>query len=511
MGAHGTHGEPYQEPGKAKWEIKGSGAKTLKQPVTLELWQQHVAGTRPLGIVLVNEKGLCSCASIDVDVYDKGDQLDVIEPAVQRGLVPCRSKSGGLHLFLFLKDAQPAAAVQAVLRDLAQQLGVPNAEIFPKQTQIVEERGDFGNWIVMPYFGSTYGDRLKWQHGLKADGTDMLLPEFLDVAEAASMDTAAFVQLGTSKKKTKAAPAAADDGLPFPGAPCLRRVALAKVQSPKRNEALFLMGIYARKHRGDCWDTKVEEYNSTFMDPPLGAGEVVGIKKSLEKKNYSYTKHRDEIECDADECEVHGGRGLFPTIVRRIKITTKPPRWTYVLDSGVEVTDLSTDQVRNNEQFNKQCLERYSLDFMRMSQDTWIKHCAAVPIEEQQPTDDTGDEATFVEHVVEFLTNRQRGETRDDIFSGRPWQDEEADPSVHWFRLQDLMKFLAREDFRDERGRVGRTLVARLLRSEMRGDSGFLWIGTEKTRAWYVPDSSIAGVTGKGTPRSERNHLRSVI
>jgi len=75
MGAHGTHGEPYQEPGKAKWEIKGSGAKTLKQPVTLELWQQHVAGTRPLGIVLVNEKGLCSCASIDVDVYDKGDQL----------------------------------------------------------------------------------------------------------------------------------------------------------------------------------------------------------------------------------------------------------------------------------------------------------------------------------------------------------------------------------------------------------------------------------------------------
>ena len=48
-GAHGTHGKTEQSVEKGgKLEIKKS-ARTVREPVTLELWTDHVAGERPLG------------------------------------------------------------------------------------------------------------------------------------------------------------------------------------------------------------------------------------------------------------------------------------------------------------------------------------------------------------------------------------------------------------------------------------------------------------------------------
>ena len=68
--AYGTHGEPTREPGKLKWEIK-STARTIRSPVTAELWQKHLDGTAPLGVVAIREDSTCSWGSIDVDQYDR--------------------------------------------------------------------------------------------------------------------------------------------------------------------------------------------------------------------------------------------------------------------------------------------------------------------------------------------------------------------------------------------------------------------------------------------------------
>lgn len=65
--AHGTHGEPTND--GRKWQIKQS-ARKLRQPVTVEIWGQRLAGERPLGIILIREDGTCLWGSIDVDVYD---------------------------------------------------------------------------------------------------------------------------------------------------------------------------------------------------------------------------------------------------------------------------------------------------------------------------------------------------------------------------------------------------------------------------------------------------------
>ena len=77
--------------------------------VTLDLWQDHVEGKRPLGIIPIREDSTCSWGSIDIDEYDV-DALAVVKKIEQMKLplVPCRSKSGGLHLFLFVTE--PVAA-----------------------------------------------------------------------------------------------------------------------------------------------------------------------------------------------------------------------------------------------------------------------------------------------------------------------------------------------------------------------------------------------------------------
>lgn len=145
-GVHGTHGEPNQE--GLKWAIKKT-ARTLREPVTVELWEQHLSGDRPLGVVPICAGDVCWWGSIDVDQYDT-DLVELVARVERAGLplVPCRSKSGGLHLFMFLAEPQPADALQVLLRDLAARLGVGGSEVFPKQATIRTDRGTpaTGSW-----------------------------------------------------------------------------------------------------------------------------------------------------------------------------------------------------------------------------------------------------------------------------------------------------------------------------------------------------------------------------
>jgi TOTE conflict system primase-like protein len=168
--AHGTHGEPDWDDEKSKWSIRRT-ARTLPGPPTLELWEEHLAGARPLGVVPIDENSTCAWGCGDVDDYDV-DALALLGriEAAKLPLVPCRSKSGGLHLFLFLQSPEPARAVQAAVRAMMAALGHAGCEIFPKQSQLLVDRGDQGNWMIAPYFGGTFGGKLREQAGLKRTG-----------------------------------------------------------------------------------------------------------------------------------------------------------------------------------------------------------------------------------------------------------------------------------------------------------------------------------------------------
>jgi AAA domain/Primase C terminal 2 (PriCT-2) len=190
---HGTHGEPVQRESDGKWEIKTS-ARWRREPVTLDLWQQHVAGTRPLGVGPTREDGTCSWGSIDVDDYAMS-AVDLIR-AIERHelpLVSCRSKSGGLHLFLFVQSPVPAAEMRAALAHQASRLGLNGAEVFPKQTALAP--GGCPAWLVMPYFGSTYGGKIHPQECLRPTGGALTMDEFVRQIDASQCSPEKFLAL----------------------------------------------------------------------------------------------------------------------------------------------------------------------------------------------------------------------------------------------------------------------------------------------------------------------------
>jgi hypothetical protein len=248
---HGTHGEPTQHPGSLKCEIKGT-ARTVREPPTIALWEKHLKGERPLGVIPIREDGKCKWGSIDVDQYEE-NFLELINTAsrAKLPLVACRSKSGGLHLYLFLIEWTPAELVVRALKRVARSLRLTKSEIFPKQTQLAAGNGDLGNWILAPYLGSTYGGKLKEQCGITQTGGEMSLGAFLNVAEDKRVSPAQLDELSGENKNDDDSESDndAEDGAVVAAqylAQCLERLAAAEIgkRNITLNKVAFLMGRY---------------------------------------------------------------------------------------------------------------------------------------------------------------------------------------------------------------------------------------------------------------------------
>ena len=493
-GAHGTHGKPYQEKGGLKWEIKRT-ARTVREPVTLELWEKHLSGERPLGVISIREDNSCLWGSIDIDKYD--DDLAGVVEEVEREklpLVPCRSKSGGLHLFLFLQEPQPAAAVQDTLRNIAASLGMAGSEIFPKQTEVLAERGDLGNWMVMPYFGSTYDGKLHEQVGVKKTGAEMSSTEFLRVAEKSKLTNAQFEKLGEPPRKKGQKK---DEAGPFSdGPPCLQHMSAKGFPEGGRNNALFHVGVYMRRKYPTSWKEKLEKANHDFMKPPLSSEEVMSCQKSLSKKEYEYTCKNEPMcsHCDTMVCRTRkfgvGDEGNFPIISSMSKLDTRPVIW--FVDVMGRRLEMSTEQLQNYHLFQRLCMDECDHMFQPMKQGMWhmvvseaMKNSTLI-----EASPDIGIMGRFQDHLEDFLTNRQKGKRKEDLFNDRPWEDEEE--GRHYFKLNALKKFLTREDFMDERGaKITSGRLSRMIQ-KLGGDSHFFNVKGRGLRVWYVPSDIVS-------------------
>ena len=83
---------------------------TVHEPVTLELWKKHLKGETRIGIKPENGD-VCKWGCIDIDprnytTFSEKKIVDIIREN-QLPLIAVRSKSGGLHLFLFLNELVP--------------------------------------------------------------------------------------------------------------------------------------------------------------------------------------------------------------------------------------------------------------------------------------------------------------------------------------------------------------------------------------------------------------------
>lgn len=478
--AHGT----YEIRGPARMDGKRTGqARTIREPVSVALWSEHLAGTNSIGIVPIRTDETCSWGCIDVDVYPV-DHKEVLRRIKDAGLPMCVtvSKSGGAHAFLFLEKPTPAAELQPVLHDIAAQLGYGTSEVFPKQIKVLYERGDIGNWLNMPYFGNS---RL----GLDEAGNELTPEEFIEFAFGRRTSLEKLHVNGKEGKKSKKAEPdwAKIEPLLKDGPPCLQHLALISIPEGARNLGLFAFGVFARKAYPDDWKARLEEYNRKFTGgKPISTKEMATLMKSLERKDYHYrckdapiNAHCNSGLCRTKRFGIKGDDGM-PIFSGLTKLNTDQPLWFLDIEGGGRL-ELETKELQEQKAFQLKCMKTLTVVPVRMKEDQWQtllnELMKNVVIVEAPP--DVSLEGQFEDLLSAFCTDRAQAQTRDEILLGKPW----TDAGRTYFRMADLEHYLVRNRFVV----WTRTQIMNKLR-KMNGDSHFFNLKGHGVRVWWVPE-----------------------
>jgi len=475
-----AHGQYTLLKESSKGKAKGQ-ALTLQEPVTLALWESHLAGKKCLGIVPVNEEGLCWFGAIDIDEYDLDQnslEREVRDPGLP--LIPCRTKSGGAHLYLFFKEPVEAKFARSILSKWSALLGYPKAEIFPKQDKI-ESDEDTGNWINAPYFG---GDKTV-RYAVR-DGKNLSPGEFLNLADQAATTKGEIKKLKVS------------EGDFSDGPPCLQVLARRGFPEGTRNLGLYDAGIYYKMKDENSLEENLEEFNRRYMKPPLSSKDVMTILKSIGKKDYFY-KCKDQPISNACSRAVCMGRefgassksdlGVSIGDLQKIMTTspTDSPRWVLKVN-GLSLKLPDTDDFTQQNRFRKACINQLNIYPNRIKDKEWGKRIQELlkTVKEILAPDDAGEKGSFVDMFNKYIGLRigPLGKLRDreTLNLGNPW---ESDGWIS-FRSMEMLEWMKKKKF---------SITPReawdYLRDMGAVDGKMVKVKGEKFRVWKIPSSSV--------------------
>jgi hypothetical protein len=448
---------------------------SIQKNVTAAVWAAHLSGEKTLGIIPIRDDSTVLFGAIDIDQYNI--DVSLVAQAIDKfgmPLVACRSKSGGVHAYLFLEEAASAALVQAKLREMASVLGFGSAEVFPKQTVVLPERGDIGSWINMPYFHGMVEGRT----GITTNGEHMPIDDFLAIADIKKC----------SLKEINEWKAPVSDEFKQ-GPPCLQILTVQGFPTGTRNNGLYNLGVYAKKAFPDAWEAIVEQYNVKYMETPLSANEVKELIKSLKKKEYQYTCAQVPLVsfCNAVVCRGRkygvGDSSGMPVITGLTKFCSTPPIWFADIDTGGRL-ELSTEDLQQQSRFQKRCMEVLNSMPGAMNAKAWQAmiqgHLENVTLIES-PQDAT-PRGQLTEMVDKFCTQRAQALTKDEIRLGRPFTEN----GKHYFTTNGLMAFLERHKFKA----LGLHEVTSFLKNDLGATHKFFNIKGKGINAWELAELS---------------------
>lgn len=448
---------------------------TEKKAVTSNDWKAHLQGRCGIGIIPINSLGSVTWGAIDVDNYAIDPvEINRIIQEKHMPLVPCLSKSGGMHLFLFCKEWIPAEKMVLKLDAIAAALGFGTCEIFPKQSSVRVDQEDFGNWINMPYFGSK--DRLC----LNTDGTKITeVADFIAFAEAKRMTADSFNEFDPKEATNKLLP---------DGPPCLNIMWEQTNHEGHRNVLLANTCVYLKKAFPENWSDKLEEFNRKLATP-LSASELSTLLKSYGRKDYKYQCQDCHMKpfCNASECKRRrfgiSESGVLINNRSLTKIKTDPPIWflDIVLSNGTpKRVSLATEDLQSPSKFQLRCMADLNIMPAVVKQAEWetmvtrlLEHVAEVEV----PPEST-PMGRFKEILAEFLQNNSESESFDCLKRGGIFKDDLA----YYFRFSDLMLYLVNKRFTSfNRGQATTALQS------LGGNTGRRRTAGENLRYWTVP------------------------
>ena len=471
-------------------------ARTVSEPPGDEQVEAHLKGTMGLGLVPIREDDTCSWGVLDVDAHDAAqhinlEELEAIVLAAKLPVVICRSKSGGAHLFLFLKRPLAAKLVQTVLKDWARKLKIPlrnkdkskgdmaPIEVFPKQ---IRQNG-IGNWLNLPYFGSRSAkgtDRYAVQLGKKLSFSD-----FLDLAERMKQDRDDILTAGELDL----------DGAP----PCLERIWREGAPVGTRDNTLVAFGTLFKKQGIPDLYTALMKVNKQpgLMSPrPLVDADVKKVANSLKKRDYRYRCNESPIcdLCDSITCKTRKfgiteaptqeyARGQFGVLQ---KLLTIPPRWGLAVNN--KIVDLTTEELMSYRMIRIRAAEALSVMLPPMKEEDWLVEVGEMMTScvEIDAPDDATVSAMVLSMLGEFtLTAEDKTHTanRQDILRGIPALTQNSGGmDVVAFRSQDFLAYLRRKKIGIEKAQEVWNIVRKIGCTHER-----LLIHGVKTLVWMKP------------------------
>ena len=452
----------------------------VRKPLTLELMQEHLEGKRGVGSIPIDENNECSFGALDIDDYGL-DHAHIVKKIkkLKLPLTVCRSKSGGAHFYIFLKEKIPAVELRDRLAEFASALGFGHCEIFPKQEVVIVERGDVGNFINLPYFNSKHTTR----YAIDAKGKDIPLQEFLDKAEKNLISKKELneLQLGVSPEILPQGP------------PCLQQLTEFGVPEGGRNNAILNVGLFYKMSSPDGWKELLEKHNQDYCTPPLPAKEIVTIQNQLEKKDYYYTCKQEPLKshCNRAMCRSRkygiGNSQSFPTLGGLTVVESEPPVWFIDVD-GARL-ELSTRQLQMQVEFQRSCMEQMYKMPARMKDAEWrdmvdvlLETATRISVPEELT-----QKGQFQELMESFCTARLQARSPEEISTGKPWTED----GFTYFRLSALQDFLKRNNFTIyTRGQITERLKE--MNNGGTADKQFRFKDNkdkwQTVRCWFVPE-----------------------
>lgn len=453
---------PGNQRASGRFDPKRDRNFTEDQPIRPADWEAHLVGAMGCGVIPIQDDDTCQFAGIDIDNHGSDEDLPIHEvEALAREkklpLVMCRSKSGGIHAYLFLEKPNSCGKIQTILGKWAEYLGYPKAEIFPKQARLVA-KGDAprptGNYLNMPYMGNGSTMRYCVHEGKKLD-----LNQFLDLAEKMRMSDAGLrTQVATEHPDAP---------------PCMQRVFANGVAQGQRNEAFYNSVVYFKKMDPEGYEKRALELNQSLFAKPLPRTEMLRTLQSAGRPECTYRCNEEPLKtlCDREAC-LKRKFGITPADADRLatadalpgfsdltKYLSEPVRWEMKI-GGVKVTNIGTEMLMDWRAMRIMIADRLTMVVPQIKPQEWER--ILIPLMKEVRIIDAPDDASVAgvirDRLREFaaktdLTNR--GEDTDDRkawLRGLPAVQRYEGERHVFFRGQDFVNYLKRTKSEELKG-----------------------------------------------------------
>ena len=327
-----------RDPDSGKLKLPNGAYGWTHQELTDEIYEKHLNGTLSIGVQACTENSEARFGVIDIDPksYENFNKKFIIDKIQEYKLplIPVLSKSGGMHLYLFMDSFVLATKIVSFLSNLLPIFKLPpNCEIFPKQTQLTKDpesgKTNVGQFINLPYFKKS--ERL----AINLDGKPFTFDEFLEVIESNTVDEKGLKQI-TESIETKDLEGVDDEFIEGP--PCLAH--LSKImRNPGfdgKDRFMYNYHVFVKMKYPDSWQQKVMNAPVKYFEPAhANAWET----KTLNAKVRSWAKSEKGYTCTqspiSDYCKkgicvkkqfgiLAGSKGSYPVLTNLRKIDIEP-------------------------------------------------------------------------------------------------------------------------------------------------------------------------------------------